>query len=148
VKGRLQPTKSIGDLFLKHKEFNEIVNKSEQSQKYCKKILQNFNGPYIEHLPEVMRFELSEKDEFIVLASDGLWDWLDGYEVAEILEKFCLDGAKAIEELYKSALAKAADKINLSIDELEQLPMSVRRSIYDDISIIIVDLKNQTKSSR
>ncbi len=148
MKGRLQPTKSIGDLFLKHKEFNEIVNKSEQSQKYCKKILQNFNGPYIEHLPEVMRFELSEKDEFIVLASDGLWDWLDGYEVAEILEKFCLDGAKAIEELYKSALAKAADKINLSIDELEQLPMSVRRSIYDDISIIIVDLKNQTKSSR
>lgn len=146
VKGRLQPTKTIGDLFLKHKEFNEVTIYNENSMKYYRKMLQNFNGPYIEHLPEIFKFELTGQDEFIVLATDGLWDWVDSNDVANVLENFGGDGLRIIDELSKTALSKAAMKSSLNIDELDHLPISIRRSVYDDISIILVDLKNQVAS--
>ncbi len=62
VKNRLQPTRALGDFELKHAEFT-----AEEKE---------FRGPYITHLPEIMRFELQALDRFLLLASDGLWDEL------------------------------------------------------------------------
>jgi pyruvate dehydrogenase phosphatase len=148
VKGRLQPTKTIGDLFLKHKIFNEPLDiLNETTLKYSRKFIPNFSGPYIDHFPEILTFELTENDEFIVLGSDGLWDWLDGFEVAEILDKFCNDKSKVLYELSTKALLRAASKVGMNIEQLEQIPITARRSIYDDISFIVVDLKNQVPKS-
>jgi len=148
VKGRLQPTKTIGDLFLKHKKFNEPLEiQNETTLKYYRKFIPNFSGPYIDHFPEILTFELTGNDEFIVLGSDGLWDWLDGFEVAEILNKFCNDKSKMLHELSTKALFKASSKVGMNIEELKQIPISARRTVYDDISIILVDLKNQVAKS-
>lgn len=74
VKGRLQPTRSLGDLRLKHSEFNNpeslTPDHDYQSQ------LKTFSGPYITWEPEIKTFELTENYKALVLASDGLWDEL------------------------------------------------------------------------
>lgn len=51
MKGRLQPTRSLGDLRLKHQEFNNPKNYSTD-QDY-QSILKTFTGPYITWEPEI-----------------------------------------------------------------------------------------------
>jgi pyruvate dehydrogenase phosphatase len=64
VKGRLQPTRSFGDFYLKFKEYNFTR-------------LAVFTGPYIEATPLVTHFTLKDEHKHLILASDGLWDELD-----------------------------------------------------------------------
>jgi pyruvate dehydrogenase phosphatase len=61
VKGRLQPTRSLGDFYLKYSEYN-----------FTK--LKVFTGPYIEATPLVTHFKLGQEHKNIILATDGLWD--------------------------------------------------------------------------
>lgn len=37
--------------------------------------------------PDITRFSITKDDEFLVLASDGLWDGIDGKEMIEIVKK-------------------------------------------------------------
>ena len=74
MKGRLQPTRSLGDLRLKHPEFNnpeKIPSENEYQNP-----LKTFTGNYITWEPEIKVFELNKKHRWIVLATDGLWDEL------------------------------------------------------------------------
>lgn len=64
VKGRLQPTRSLGDYYLKLKEYN-FTN------------LKVFTGPYISGEPLVTHFALNDEHKNLVLATDGLWDEMD-----------------------------------------------------------------------
>lgn len=64
VKGRLQPTRSLGDFYLKYKEYNFTR-------------LKVFTGPYIDHMPLITHFPLTSKHDYLLLASDGLWDELN-----------------------------------------------------------------------
>lgn len=141
VKGRLQPTRTLGDFYLKYKEFNDPPKNIHE--RYLKRVIDNFKGPYIEHSPEVQIFELTEEDEFLVLATDGLWDWLSAQEVADIISAIGRDKERIGEALSQEALRKAASRANLELKHLNDLPIGIRRSIHDDISLLVVDLKNQ-----
>ncbi len=83
VKSRLQPTRAFGDFRLKYPEFNN-PNKLPVEKGYASEI-PNFNGPYITSKPDIKVFELTKKDKYLIMASDGLWDELDKNEVAEIV---------------------------------------------------------------
>jgi pyruvate dehydrogenase phosphatase len=141
VKGRLQPTKSLGDFYLKFKEFNNPPFNMEE--RYSRRTIHDFNGPYIDHIPDIKIFELTADDEFVVLGTDGLWDWVTPQEVAEIINSYREDKEMIVLSLWKLALIKAGEKVNLKLEEVKSLPHSIRRSIHDDITILIVDLKNQ-----
>lgn len=67
-KGRLQPTRSFGDLGLKFDRFN-------------KNRIQNFTGPYISHEPEIRQFDISKNEKYLVLGTDGLWDEIKEVDV-------------------------------------------------------------------
>jgi serine/threonine protein phosphatase PrpC len=53
-------------------------------------------GDYIAHTvgvstdPEVMKFELTPQDKFIIIASDGVWEFLSNEDVAKIVWPFYL----------------------------------------------------------
>ena len=141
VKGRLQPTRSLGDFYMKYKEFNNPPLNVEE--RFFRRVIDNFNGPYIESVPDIQVFELCEEDEFLVLATDGLWDWLNSYDAAEIISRHRDDKSLIAGALCNEALARAASKANLDIEQVREMPRSVKRSIHDDISILVVDLKNQ-----
>lgn len=74
VKGRLQPTRSLGDLRLKHSEFNNPQNFSSDHD--YQSVLKTFTGPYINWEPEIKVIPLEKSFKAIVLATDGLWDEL------------------------------------------------------------------------
>jgi pyruvate dehydrogenase phosphatase len=70
IKGRLQPSKTLGDYYMKKKEYWR--GKGE------------FRGPYISHTPEVQVFPIRKCYKNIVVASDGIWDYLDKWTVSRM----------------------------------------------------------------
>lgn len=91
VKGGLQPTRSFGDLRIKHAEFN---NHYKPPGEGYRKPIPNFKGPYVSHKPDIKVFELGKDDQWLVLASDGLWDHLGREESAAIATKGLKDDLK------------------------------------------------------
>ena len=86
VKRRLMPSRAFGDLTLKLGEFNFHYYPPEHG--YRQPIpKENYSGNYITHVPEVQVFDLTEDDEFLILATDGLWDELNRKESAKIASK-------------------------------------------------------------
>jgi pyruvate dehydrogenase phosphatase len=67
------PTRSLGDYRLKHKEFNDHTF---MGQRGYRPSINNYNGPYITHKPDIFVHTISENDKYLVISSDGMWDEL------------------------------------------------------------------------
>ena len=76
--------------------------------------------------PEIKEHLFLEEDKFIVLASDGLWEYLSSEEVVNIIKDFYQndDIKGALSKLYKEAAKRWINNAD----------------IIDDITIIIVFL--------
>lgn len=150
VKGRLQPTRALGDFYLKYKQFNdtlENINVTDENkknlEKYKKKIIKNFNGPYIISKPDIIIHDLKENDEFIIIASDGLWDFISSKEANKIVEIY-RDKDKIAKNLFSTTMQQVAISQSISTDEIYNLkPGNDKRNIHDDITIMVVDIRNQ-----
>lgn len=141
VKGRLQPTRSLGDFYLKHKIFNQPT--MSMSDKANKRFINNFNGPYIKYLPEITTHELKPGDEFLIMATDGLWDFISSKEAADIVGKYKEKGVIA-RELLGYTMNQAASSQSITAEEIYTLkPGNDKRTIHDDITIMVIDLRNQ-----
>eukprot|EP00301_Raphidiophrys_heterophryoidea_P007408 c1286_g1_i2.p1 GENE.c1286_g1_i2~~c1286_g1_i2.p1 ORF type:complete len:334 (+),score=82.33 c1286_g1_i2:418-1419(+) len=73
--------------------------------------------------PEIIRLELTDKDEFIVLASDGVWDAMSNQEVVDMLHS-------RPNLMFKPELAARAI-----------VTESFRRGSFDNITAVVVFLK-------
>lgn len=71
LKGRLQPTRTIGDYYLKKEQHYQGPG--------------TFKGPYLTCLPDVVEHKLTSAHRYLVVASDGVWDALSKNQVAEAL---------------------------------------------------------------
>jgi len=78
---------------------------------------------YVIPTPEIIRMELTEKDEFIVLASDGVWDTMSNQEVVDMLHS-------RPNLMIKPELAARAI-----------VTESFRRGSFDNITAVVVSLK-------
>jgi pyruvate dehydrogenase phosphatase len=83
VKGTLQVTRAIGDLFLKDHWFSNAL--PDHVKPYVGGTLKT--PPYVSVSPEVVDVQLTRKDKVLVIASDGLWDELSNDECVEILQE-------------------------------------------------------------
>jgi len=141
VKGRLQPTRSLGDFYLKHKEFT--ISPFVEDKEY-RKTFKTFNGPYINYLPEIKIYNLEKNDRFIVLGTDGLWDELTPKDVGNIIKSNQESKKDIANALFYAAIDHAAKEANLTREEIMNIAQgTVKRGLHDDITIMIVDLKNQ-----
>ena len=138
IKGRLQPSRSFGDLTLKYSEFNNPDKKS-RSQGYRTHI-PKFTGPYISYQPVIKVFEVDNTFEGFLLATDGLWDELKKDEVLEIVAN---NRKNPLKPLLDKALRTAAKNSNISYNVMMKLGKGkgVRRKYHDDISMVWVNLK-------
>lgn len=96
--------------------------------------------PYVIAEPEVTVSKRTELDNFLVIASDGLWDAISN-EVACQVVRTCLDGqikTSSPGELRGSSAAKAAAV-------LAELAMA--RGSHDNISVIVVELNKPNSKS-
>lgn len=81
-------------------------------------------------IPEVKCFDISENDEFIIIASDGLWNNLSTEDVINLTKETI---SRAI---YRGVSRKKAIKIAITV----LLKASIEKGSTDNISIIIIDI--------
>lgn len=142
VKGRLQPTRSFGDAYLKYKEFNgpPYVDGDRSRGRH---VPEPYTPPYITHVPEIISRPVSEHDEFIIAATDGLWDFLENKEAVEVVARCVREGKpqQASQRLVEAALTKAAAESHMTVQELLALPVGrARRVVHDDTTVVVMYL--------
>ncbi|KAH0887656.1 hypothetical protein HID58_050085 [Brassica napus] len=135
VKGIIQVTKSIGDAYLKRAEFN----REPLLPKY--RVAEEITKPILSADPSVTVTQLKPEDEFMILASDGLWEHLSNQEAVDIVHTSPRQGVAR--RLLKAALKEAAKKREMRYSDLKEINPGVRRHFHDDITVIVVYLDPQ-----
>ncbi|GBG26994.1 Protein phosphatase 2C 29 [Hondaea fermentalgiana] len=143
IKGKLQPTRAFGDFYLKYAEFMRGAEEDAAAGRY---VPPPYTPPYITATPEVQVRTLRKGvDEFLIMATDGLWDVMSSQEAVDLAGKeLRRQGGSpetASDALVEEALRRAAQNANLSVAQLKALKVGrARRAKHDDISVIVVDL--------
>ena len=78
----LQVSRSIGDAYLKKAEFN-------REPLYAKfRLPEPFTKPILSAVPSIFIHKLNPKDQFLIFASDGLWEHLSNQEAVDIVNNY------------------------------------------------------------
>ncbi|KAF3640453.1 putative protein phosphatase 2C 60 [Capsicum annuum] len=138
VKGLIQISRSIGDIYLKKPEYNK-------EPLYAKfRLHEPFERPILSSDPSITVQELEPHDQFLILASDGLWEHLSNQEAIDIVQNSPRSGSAR--RLVKTALQEAAKKREMRYSDLKKIDRGVRRHFHDDISVIVVFLDSNLVS--
>ncbi|XP_057861249.2 probable protein phosphatase 2C 24 [Cryptomeria japonica] len=92
---------------------------------------------YVISEPEVRFTERREDDEFLILASDGLWDVLSNESACEVVSK-CLAGKRPPPHF--KAAAAATSSVAVAAALLAEIALA--RGSSDNISVVVIDLKD------
>lgn len=138
VKGRLKVTRAFGAGFLKQPRLNNVLFEMFR----CKFIGED---PYVNCEPCLRHHKLGPQDRFLVLSSDGLYQYLSNEEVVSHVEWFmerCPDGDPA-QRLIEELLFRAAKKNGMELNELLDIPQGDRRKYHDDVSVMVISLEGR-----
>ncbi|KAJ6765874.1 ALPHABET ISOFORM E-RELATED [Salix purpurea] len=142
VKGLIQVSRSIGDVYLKKPEFN-------REPLYTKfRLREPFKNPILSSEPSISVHQLQAHDQFIIFASDGLWEHLSNQAAVDIVQNHprnyssseILTNKGSARRLVKAALQEAAKKREMRYSDLKKIDRGVRRHFHDDITVIVVFL--------
>ncbi|XP_040951965.1 probable protein phosphatase 2C 38 isoform X4 [Gossypium hirsutum] len=125
VKGIIQISRSIGDAYLKKPEFN----REPLLPKF--RVPNSFEKPILQAEPAISVQKLRPEDQFLIFASDGLWEHLSNQEAVNI---------GIARRLIKAALREAAKKREMRYSDLKKIDRGVRRHFHDDITVIVLFL--------
>ncbi|PIA51280.1 hypothetical protein AQUCO_01100250v1 [Aquilegia coerulea] len=81
VKGIIQVSRSIGDVYMKHAQFN----KEPINAKF--RLPEPMNMPIMSANPAIVSLPLQSNDLFVIFASDGLWEHLSNDKAVDIVHK-------------------------------------------------------------
>ncbi|KOM36405.1 hypothetical protein LR48_Vigan02g255500 [Vigna angularis] len=138
VKGLIQVSKSIGDVYLKKAEFN-------REPLYAKfRLREPFKMPILSSEPSISVHHLQPNDQFIIFASDGLWEHLSNQEAVDIVQNSPRSGSAR--RLVKAALQEAAKKREMRYSDLKKIDRGVRRHFHDDTTVVVVYLDSNLGS--
>ncbi|XP_020585424.1 probable protein phosphatase 2C 60 [Phalaenopsis equestris] len=130
VKGLIQISRSIGDAYLKDSQFNQepLLAKFRLPQPFYKPVLSSD--------PSIITHKLSPREQFMIFASDGLWEHLSNQEAVDIVR--FNPRAGIARRLIKHALMVAAKKREMRYSDLKKIGRGIRRHFHDDISVIVI----------
>ncbi|KAK1432607.1 hypothetical protein QVD17_09504 [Tagetes erecta] len=138
VKGLIQISRSIGDVYLKKAEFN-------REPLYAKFRLRDpIRRPILSSDPSISVHEIQPHDQFLIFASDGLWEHLSNQEAVDIVQNNPHNGSA--KRLVKAALQEAAKKREMRYSDLKKIERGVRRHFHDDITVVVVFLDSNLVS--
>ncbi|KAK4424035.1 putative protein phosphatase 2C 60 [Sesamum alatum] len=138
VKGLIQISRSIGDVYLKKAEFN----REPLYQKF--RLREPFKRPILSSDPSITVHQLLPHDQFIIFASDGLWEHLTNQEAVDLVQNHPRSGSAR--RLVKAALQEAAKKREMRYSDLKKIDRGVRRHFHDDITVVVVFLDSHLVS--
>ncbi|GJW82473.1 phosphatase 2C 29-like protein [Tanacetum coccineum] len=102
-------------------------------------------APYVSCQPSLRHHHLCPRDQFLVLSSDGLYQYFSNQEVVShveiFMEKFP-DGDPA-QHLIEELLLRAAKKAGMELHELLDIPQGDRRKYHDDVTVMIISLEGR-----
>ncbi|XP_065856470.1 probable protein phosphatase 2C 38 [Euphorbia lathyris] len=130
VKGIIQVARSIGDAYLKKPRFN----KEPLQAKY--RLSEPFYKPILSSEPSISVHKLKPEDQFLIFASDGLWEHVSNQEAVDIVQNYPRYGIA--KRLVKAALKEAAKKREMRFADLSKIERGVRRHFHDDITVVVV----------
>ncbi|KAI6670684.1 hypothetical protein NL676_005569 [Syzygium grande] len=142
VKGKLKVTRAFGVGYLKESKMNDMLMGILR--------VQNLRSPpYVYSHPFTMSHRVAENDHFVVLGSDGLFDFFSNDEVVQLVHFFIQhdpvgDPAK---HLIEQLVQRAANNAGFSADELLNIPAGRRRKYHDDVTVIVIILGNKQRTS-
>lgn len=138
VKGIIQVSRSIGDLYMKKAEFN-------REPLYTKfRLREPMKRPILSAEPAISVHPLQPQDQFVIFASDGLWEHVSNQEAVDIIQNHPRSGSAR--RLVKRALQEAAKKREMRYSDLKKIDRGVRRHFHDDITVIVVFLDSNLMS--
>lgn len=132
VRGLIQVSRSIGDAYLKKQEFNREPLLSKF------RLPEPFDKPILKAEPSILVQKLYPEDQFLIFASDGLWEHLTNQEAVDIVKISPRNGVAR--RLVKAALHEAAKKREMRYSDLKKIDRGVRRHFHDDITVIVLFL--------
>ncbi|CAL9750559.1 unnamed protein product [Musa acuminata subsp. burmannicoides] len=138
VKGLIQISRSIGDVYLKKAEFNR------EPLHVRFRLREPFKKPILSSVPSITVQPLQPQDQFLIFASDGLWEHLNNQEAVNIVQKNSHSGSAR--RLVEAALQEAAKKREMRYSDLKKIDRGVRRHFHDDITVIVVFLDSNLVS--
>lgn len=138
VKGQLKVTRAFGAGFLKKPSFNEAL---------LEMFRVDYIGtdPYISCEPCTVHHRLTSSDRFLVLCSDGLYEYFSNEEIVAHVTWFIEnvpDGDPA-QYLIAELLSRAATKNGMEFHDLLDIPQGDRRKYHDDVSVMVVSLEGR-----
>ncbi|PKA46158.1 putative protein phosphatase 2C 60 [Apostasia shenzhenica] len=138
VKGLIQVSRSIGDIYLKKAEYN-------REPLFAKfRLREPFKKPILNSEPSISAHPLQPHDQFLIFASDGLWEHISNQEAVNIVNNGPRSGSAR--RLLKAALQEAAKKREMRYSDLKKIDRGVRRHFHDDITVIVVFLDSNLTS--
>ncbi|KAJ6690366.1 hypothetical protein OIU85_006615 [Salix viminalis] len=138
VRGLIQISRSIGDAYLKRAEFN----REPLLAKF--RLPEPFDKPILKAEPTILVQKLYPEDQFLIFASDGLWEQLSNQEAVDIVHSCPRNGVAR--KLVKAALCEAAKKRETRYSDLKKIDRGVRRHFHDDITVIVLFLDSNLVS--
>ncbi|KAF3545686.1 hypothetical protein DY000_02010569 [Brassica cretica] len=138
VKGYLKVTRAFGAGFLKQPKWNDAL-------------LEMFRidyigtSPYITCSPSLCHHKLTSHDKFLILSSDGLYEYFSNQEAIFEVESFisAFPEGDPAQHLIQEVLLRAANKYGMDFHELLEIPQGDRRRYHDDISVIVISLEGR-----
>ncbi|KAF3794070.1 putative protein phosphatase 2C 23 [Nymphaea thermarum] len=124
---------------------------SVEERKWNDALLQMFQidyigtAPYLTCAPSLYHHRLGPRDRFLILSSDGLYQYFTNEEAVAEVETFIQsypEGDPA-QHLVEEVLFRAAKKAGMDFHELLEIPHGDRRRYHDDVSIIVVSLEGR-----
>ncbi|KAF8042845.1 hypothetical protein BT93_A1238 [Corymbia citriodora subsp. variegata] len=121
--GDISVSRAFGDIRYKTKK-KEMLQKGVKEGRWSEKFISRiqFNGDLVIASPDIYQVALGSDAEFIVLASDGLWDYINSSDAIEFV---------------RNQLRQHGD-VQLASEALAEVALD-RRS-QDNITIVIADL--------
>ncbi|OWM76302.1 probable protein phosphatase 2C 39 [Punica granatum] len=142
LKGKLKLTRALGVGYLKESKMNDMLMGILRIQNLC-------SPPYVYSEPFTISHRVSDNDHFIILGSDGLFDFFSNDEVVQLVHFFIQQNPSGdpAKHLVERLVQRAADSAGFSTEELLTVPVGRRRKYHDDVTVIVIILGNKQRTS-
>ncbi|KAK4265755.1 hypothetical protein QN277_026769 [Acacia crassicarpa] len=135
VKGKLKVTRAVGVGYLKKKNLNDALMG-------ILRVRDLVSPPYISAEPSLGVHKISSSDRFVIVGSDGLFDFFNNDEAVELVESYIQSNPSGdpAKFLVEQLVSRAADCAGFSMEELMNIPAGRRRKYHDDVTVIVIIL--------
>ncbi|KAL8121577.1 putative protein phosphatase 2C 40 [Apium graveolens] len=143
VKGKLKVTRAFGVGYLKKQILNDALMG-------ILRVRNLKSPPYVSTQPSLCIHEISNADRFIILGSDGLFDFFTNDEIVKLVHSYilCYPYGDPAKFLLEQLVLRAADCAGFSTEELMSIPAGRRRKYHDDVTVIVIMLGTNKRTSK